>query len=84
MTTPKEFRENILKYWQWLDTVLPAGSHMVITGIADGRVLYETLWNLSHPINETYEHVYDFLNCVQVSPCWGWTNNNETARNLTF
>lgn len=31
----------------------------------------------------TYSRVYDYLNCLQISPCFGWLNSNETWRNLT-
>ena len=24
--------------------------------------------------------MYDFLNCLKISPCWGWLNSNETIR----
>merc|ERR1711907_346410 len=27
--------------------------------------------------------VYAFLNCLQISPCRGWMNSNETLRALT-
>jgi len=82
-TTPEEFKKNIAYYWQWLDTVLPKGSHLLVTGVADGRILYETLKDKMHPINETYPHLYNFLNCLQTSPCWGWTSDNATIRDLT-
>jgi len=64
MTKPDEFRKNILKYWTWLDTVLPKGSHVLVLGLADGTILYEALHNHTHPINVTYTALYDFLNCV--------------------
>lgn len=43
MTKPVEFKEAIIELWETLDTIVPAGSHMVVTGVADGRVLYECL-----------------------------------------
>ena len=53
---------------------------MTITGLADGRILYNTLHNKEHPIgNITYSTLYDFLNCLEISPCWGWCNSNETG-----
>ncbi|EGG22048.1 Acyloxyacyl hydrolase [Cavenderia fasciculata] len=83
MTTNAEFEANILKTLQYLDTQLPAGSHVVFVGLVDGRVLWDTLWNRTHPIGATYEMVYDYLNCLELSPCWGWMNPNETVRNYT-
>jgi len=43
MTKPDEFKEAIIELWDKLDTIVPKGSHMVVTGVADGRVLYECL-----------------------------------------
>lgn len=59
---------------------VPAGSHLMIFGLGDGDVLYENLHNETHPLNVTYGNVYDFLNCLKISPCWGWLNSNETVR----
>lgn len=50
-TSLKEWKENIYWYLNWLDTKLPAGSHVTITGLVDGRILWNTLWNETHPIN---------------------------------
>lgn len=36
-----------------------------------------------HPLNVTYETVYNFLNCLKISPCWGWLNSNATVRKFT-
>lgn len=36
-----------------------------------------------HPLNVTYETVYNFLNCLKISPCWGWLNSNATVRRFT-
>eukprot|EP01132_Coremiostelium_polycephalum_P003673 gene3673-4575_t len=83
MTTVEQFGENIVQTLEYLDTVLPMGSHVVFVGLADGRVLWDSLWNRTHPIGATYEEVYNFLNCLEVSPCWGWMNPNETIRDQT-
>lgn len=45
MTEPMAFRKNILELWNKLDSILPRGSHMVVTGVADGRILYDCLHN---------------------------------------
>ena len=57
-------------------------------GLADGRILYDTMANRIHPIGSLHKdvttgQVYDFLNCLSISPCRGWMNSNETLRNLT-
>ena len=31
----------------------------------------------------TYAHYYDFMNCLQTSPCFGWMNSNAYWRNAT-
>jgi len=43
MTHPDEFKANILALWNKLDTLVPAGSHIVVSGVADGRILYDCL-----------------------------------------
>jgi len=83
MTSPEEFKKHILTILSYLDSVLPKGSHVWIFGLVDGRVLYDNLHNDIHPLNITYTKVYDYLNCLGISPCWGWLNSNETVRNMS-
>ncbi|KAL4467214.1 hypothetical protein ABPG73_014879 [Tetrahymena malaccensis] len=83
MTPPQVFREKILEIWNYLDTVVPAGSHMIIWGVADGKILYDTLKNKLEPIGITYPNFYDYLNCLGISPCWGYMNSDATTRDLT-
>lgn len=82
-TTPAEFEKNVLSSLNYLDTRLPAGSHIVFIGLAHGEVLYEQLHNHIHPVGVNYEKVYEYLNCLYISPCWGWMNENATVRSLT-
>ncbi|EDO31678.1 predicted protein [Nematostella vectensis] len=88
MTTADQMRVNMRKTLDTLEARLPRGSHVVAVGMVDGRILYDSLHNRIHPIGKlrgdvTYAQFYDFLNCVHVSPCFGWMNTNETIRNLT-
>lgn len=88
MTTPSEFYQNNLKTFQYVDSKVAPGSVLVVFGLVDGRILYNTLHNRTHPIGSlhkdvTYSQVYDYLNCLDVSPCFGWLNSNETWRNIT-
>ncbi|XP_014667051.1 PREDICTED: acyloxyacyl hydrolase-like [Priapulus caudatus] len=88
MTTPEQMRYNLLDTLVWLDSHLPAGSHVLLGGLADGRVLYEALHNRVHPIGSLrgdvkYTDVYNWFNCLEVTPCMGWMNTNETMRDLT-
>lgn len=82
-TKPAEFKANIMKLLGYLDSVLPSGSHVFLFGLVDGRILFDTLHNRIHPLNVTYTKVYELLNCLEISPCWGWLNSNETIRNIS-
>lgn len=89
MTTPTEYYNSIMAALQKADGFLPAGSHVVLIPLVDGRILYNTMHDRIHPIGSTNQDVtytafYDYLNCLDVSPCWGWMNSNETVRNTTF
>ncbi len=37
MTKPDDFYNNIVKTLQYLDTILPNGSHVLLTGLANGK-----------------------------------------------
>jgi len=88
MTTPDEFYQNVLVALNYLDTILPLGSHVSLYGLVDGRVLWDAMWDRIHPIGSTnndvtYANVYDYLNCLGISPCWGWMNSDGYWRNAT-
>eukprot|EP00047_Mylnosiga_fluctuans_P002903 m.226476 g.226476 ORF g.226476 m.226476 type:complete len:702 (+) comp11429_c0_seq1:244-2349(+) len=88
MTTEQEMHDEALSTMKYLDTVLPKGSQVTMMGLADGRILYETLHDRIHPLGSlrndvTYSMVYEFLNCLSISPCRGWMNSNATLRNIT-
>eukprot|EP00057_Strongylocentrotus_purpuratus_P020668 XP_011675142.1 PREDICTED: acyloxyacyl hydrolase isoform X1 [Strongylocentrotus purpuratus] len=88
MTTPEEMAKNFISTLKYLDTKLPNGSYVIVTGLADGRILYDTLKNRVHPIGEwhhniKYPDVYNYLDCLEVSPCIGWLSSNESLRNYT-
>ena len=89
MTTPQEFHDNYKAIFSHLDSALPKGSVVFVSGLVDGRYLYDSLHNRTHPIGSlrndvTYAQLYDYLNCLEVSPCFGWMNSNETWRNITY
>ena len=88
MTTPQEFYQNVVRATDYLDTVLPKGSHVTFMGLADGRVLYDAMHDRIHPLGSTrndvtYEDLYNYLNCLQISPCWGWLNSDPYWRERT-
>jgi acyloxyacyl hydrolase len=89
MTTPLEYYDRIMRALQKAETFLPAGSHVVLIPLVDGRILYDTMHARIHPIGSTnndvtYEQFYNYLNCLDTSPCWGWMNSNATIRNTTW
>ena len=88
MTTVEEMQKNVLTALTYLDTILPKGSHVLTTGLANGSLLYDLLHDRIHPIGRvgpsvTYPQVYDYLSCLQISPCNGWMTSNATLRALT-
>lgn len=88
MTTPEEFYASNLKTLRYVDSIVAPGSVVIGMGLVDGRVLYDSLHDHIHPIGSlrkdvTYSQFYDYFNCLQVSPCFGWMNSNETWRNRT-
>lgn len=88
MTTPQEFYKNVVTALNYLDTTLPRGSHVIFIGLVDGRILFEAMADRIHPIGSlrhdvTYRKFYDYMNCLHISPCFGWMNSNATWRNAT-
>lgn len=43
MTTEETYREKTKETLAYLDTILPKGSNVILTGLADGRVLWDTM-----------------------------------------
>lgn len=83
MTSVADFKANILTILDDLDATLPPGSHVAFLGLAKGTILYDLMHNRTHPIGVPYTSVYDILNCLEISPCAGWLNNNATIRAAT-
>jgi acyloxyacyl hydrolase len=82
-TSIADFNASVLASLRHLDGTLPPGSHVAFMPLADGRVLYDTMHNRTHPLGVTYEDLYEYLSQQGVNPCWGWLNNNSEWRNLT-
>jgi len=83
MTKPEDFKKNIIKILDYLDTVVPAGSHLVVLGLVNGSLIFEGVKGKTHPIGVSYEHFYDFFSCTQASFCWGWLNTDASVREKT-
>ena len=72
MTPPDKFEASVLENLATLDATLPPGSHVVLVGMADGRVLWDFMHNRTHPLGVQYVDLYNFLNwcvCVCVPRC---------------
>eukprot|EP00388_Colpodella_angusta_P034611 GDKK01033244.1.p1 GENE.GDKK01033244.1~~GDKK01033244.1.p1 ORF type:complete len:559 (-),score=100.88 GDKK01033244.1:258-1934(-) len=88
MTTPEDYFNNVYNAVLAADKKFPKGSQVILVPLVDARILYNTMHDRIHPIGAlnqdvTYINFYDYLNCLEVSPCWGWMNSNETIRNTT-
>jgi len=55
----------------------------MIFGLAQGIDLYKFLHDRLHPLGVKYSAIYDYLNCIDTTPCRGWMNTNETIRLAT-
>jgi hypothetical protein len=62
MTTPAEFLTYVTQALQYMDTQLAAGSAVLFAPLVDGRVLFNTLHNHTHPAGILYSDL-----CVCVS-----------------
>lgn len=88
MTKPDDFYKFTLETLKYVDEHVAPGSTVMGTGLVDGRALFDLLGNRVHPVGSlhsdvTYSQFYDYFNCLQISPCFGWMNSNETWRNRT-
>ncbi len=82
-TKPEEFYQNVVQTLDHLETILPPNSYVVFVGLADGSLLYDFLKDAYHPLGVKYPQMYDYMNCLETTPCWGWMNTNATVRRVT-
>lgn len=88
MTTVAKYTQNMKEVLDYLEDNLPESSVVVSVGLADGRVLFDNMHDRIHPIADfskdvNYKQFYNYLNCLEISPCFGWLNENATWRNMT-
>jgi hypothetical protein len=83
MTRPDEFYEKAMETFNILDTMVPPGSHVVALALFDGELLYQIMHSHVHPLGTKYQQAYDFMNCLEENPCWGWLNSNATVRRIS-
>jgi len=72
----------------FLDDVLPPESHVILMGLVDGSLMYNTMSKRFHPLGElrsdlTYDNMYTWFNCMKIGPCRGWMNADGTERRQT-
>eukprot|EP00211_Chloroparvula_japonica_P001452 CAMPEP_0119128880 /NCGR_PEP_ID=MMETSP1310-20130426/6848_1 /TAXON_ID=464262 /ORGANISM="Genus nov. species nov., Strain RCC2339" /LENGTH=560 /DNA_ID=CAMNT_0007119253 /DNA_START=83 /DNA_END=1762 /DNA_ORIENTATION=+ len=80
-STPQEFRVNVLKTLSFLNETLPPESSVILIGLVNGEVLWDVLSEHEYPLQDiTYANWWDWLNCLDISYCWGWLNSNATIR----
>lgn len=82
MTTPDAFRAQLLAGLEKLNSKVAPGSKVVLWGLVDGRILYNHLHNLTHPIGNgvTYDQFYSFLTCTGMNPCGTWLTRDAATR----
>jgi acyloxyacyl hydrolase len=71
MTTLSQMFTNVLQTMQYLDTKLPHGSHVLLTGLANGSLLYDLVGERVYPFGRLkgdilYKNMYTYLSCLQV------------------
>eukprot|EP00002_Diphylleia_rotans_P012580 TRINITY_DN2460_c0_g2_i1.p1 TRINITY_DN2460_c0_g2~~TRINITY_DN2460_c0_g2_i1.p1 ORF type:complete len:545 (+),score=119.79 TRINITY_DN2460_c0_g2_i1:54-1688(+) len=83
MTTVEELLPYLENGFTFLNTKLPAGSKVLVNGLVDGRFLWNTLYDKTHPLGVSYEKLYNFLTCTNANPCNTWLSSDEAVRNAT-
>ncbi|XP_054717032.1 acyloxyacyl hydrolase-like [Uloborus diversus] len=88
LTTPEQFRSNVLATLDTLETMLPHGSHVMLIGLVNGSFIFDTMGERIHPLGSLrndvrYADLYNWLNCMRSGPCFGWLNGNATIRQAT-
>ena len=71
MTPDDVFRENIINILTHLNSKLPNGSHVLLTGLANGSAIYEIMNDRTYVLGKLkndvkYKDLFKFLTCLQV------------------
>lgn len=80
MTKPEDSERDLLRALNELDKISPKGSKIMVTGMVDGRILWEEMGHRKHPFGVPYKNVYNFLDCTDANPCKTWLTSNDTLR----
>lgn len=52
MTSPQQFRKNVMEALQVLNRKLPKKSHVILVGLVDADFIYDAMAERLHPIGE--------------------------------
>lgn len=80
MTKPEELRQQILDGLAALDKKVPPGSHVMLLGLVDGRILWNVMSTRMHPLGITYADLYEFLHNIGGNPCRTWLTPDADSR----
>jgi hypothetical protein len=83
MTSPQQFYDNVVASLDWLDEHTAPNSFVNFVGLVNGSVLYNLMNARTHPVGVKYSDLYGYLNCLKLSPCAGWMNQNASIRAAT-
>ena len=88
MTTPEQFYNKTMKSLNYLESILPPESAVILTGLAEGELLWDNLHDRYHPLGEfdqnaKFPDFYGYMECLQVSPCMGWMSADDQRRRFT-
>ena len=61
MTPVDKYRESTIESLRYLDTVLPPGSRVLMSGLVDGSILYDVMEKVTHPIGVSFPQFYEYL-----------------------
>ena len=60
----------------------PSLSFSLSPGLVDGRILWDINHAREYPLGDiTYADWFNWLNCLDISYCYGWLNDDPTVRN---
>jgi len=80
ITTDADFVAQITQGLEKLDSVAPPGSKLLTMGLVDATILWDEMWNRTHPLGVSYANVYEFLQCATSNPCNTYLTSNATMR----
>lgn len=83
MTTPMEYRRNILQGLERLDATVAVGSKIILLGLVAGQHLWDIMHDRMHPLGITYAAFYNYLAVAGNNPCRTWLNPRGYVRERT-